>query len=177
MSEKKWYAVYTKPRWEKKVAALLTKKNIENYCPLNKVRKQWTDRKKLVFEPLFTSYVFVKVSIKEHGQLLKTDGVYNIVYWLGKAAVIREDEIEVIKQFLSEHEYVLLERTKVNLNDTVRIINGPLMLREGSIIEIKNKTVKLLLPSLGYNMIAELSKTNLEKISPEVSIKNIVPYQ
>ena len=177
MSEKQWYAVYTKPRWEKKVAALLTKKNIENYCPLNKVRKQWTDRKKVVFEPLFTSYVFVKVSLSEHTQLLKTDGIFNIVYWLGKAAVIRNNEIEAIKQFLTEHEYVQLEKAIVNLHDTVRVINGALMLREGSIVEVKHKTVKVLLPSMGYNMIAEISKTNLEKITPEVSIKNIVPYQ
>ena len=57
-----WYAVYTKPRWEKKVADLLTKKQIENYCPLNRVLRQWSDRKKVILEPLFTSYVFVRIS-------------------------------------------------------------------------------------------------------------------
>ena len=34
---KKWYAVYTRPRWEKKVAEILTRRKIENYCPINKV--------------------------------------------------------------------------------------------------------------------------------------------
>ncbi|MEI9958604.1 MAG: transcription termination/antitermination NusG family protein [Ferruginibacter sp.] len=56
-----WHAVYTKPRWEKKVAALLEARGIEYYCPLNKVVKQWSDRKKVVLEPLFKSYVFVHV--------------------------------------------------------------------------------------------------------------------
>ena len=56
-----WFAVYTKPRWEKKVAAILEGKGIENYCPLNKVVKQWSDRKKIVLEPIFKSYVFVRV--------------------------------------------------------------------------------------------------------------------
>ena len=50
-----WHAVYTKPRWEKKVAALLDAKGIEYYCPLNRVVKQWSDRKKTVLEPLFKS--------------------------------------------------------------------------------------------------------------------------
>ncbi|MBL0358846.1 MAG: UpxY family transcription antiterminator [Chitinophagaceae bacterium] len=53
--------MYTKPRWEKKVACLLDEKGIENYCPLNKVVKQWSDRKKVVLEPVFKSYVFVKI--------------------------------------------------------------------------------------------------------------------
>ena len=53
-TEKKWYAVYTRPKWEKKVAELLSRKRIENYCPLNKSIKQWSDRKKTIFEPLFT---------------------------------------------------------------------------------------------------------------------------
>ena len=65
-----WYAVYTRPRWEKKVASLLTKKKIENFCPLNKVVRQWADRKKTVYEPLFTSYVFVNTSETE---MLKSD--------------------------------------------------------------------------------------------------------
>jgi transcription antitermination factor NusG len=60
-----WYALYTKPRWEKKVHALLTDKKIESYCPLNKVRKKWSDRMKTVEEPLFKSYVFVRVNEEE----------------------------------------------------------------------------------------------------------------
>ncbi|HEX6432075.1 MAG TPA: transcription termination/antitermination NusG family protein, partial [Niastella sp.] len=65
-SAKRWYAVYTHAKWEKKVADLLTRKNIENYCPLNKVVRQWTDRKKIIYEPLFTSYVFPRITNKEY---------------------------------------------------------------------------------------------------------------
>src|SRR6188768_4001625 len=108
--EAKWYAVYTKPRWEKKVADLLTKKGLTNYCPLNKVRKQWADRKKTVYEPLFTSYVFVYVTELEHLILKKTSGVINLVYWLGKPALIRDEEILTIKNFLEGHINVKLEK-------------------------------------------------------------------
>src|SRR5688572_363024 len=130
MSERKWYAVYTRVRWEKKVAEVLTKKQIQNYCPLNKVKKQWADRKKIVYEPLFTSYVFVKVSPAEHLSMIQTDGIINFVYWLGKPAVIRDFEIDMIQRFLEEHTNVILEKTSVNINDLVRVVSGPLIEHE-----------------------------------------------
>lgn len=163
-TQKQWYAVYTRPRWEKKVADLLERKKIEAYCPLNKVRKQWADRKKIVLEPLFTSYVFVFVTPEEHLKIRQTDGVLNFVYWLNKPAVIREEEIETIKRFLSEYENVFLEKLSVNVNDRVRIINGPLMMWEGNVIEVRTNTVKITLPTLGQTLVAEIRKDSLERV-------------
>ena len=127
-SQKQWYALYTRPRWEKKVSELLDRKKVDAYCPLNKVRKQWADRKKVVLEPLFKSYVFVYVTNEEHLKIKQTDGVIGFVHWLNKPAVIRQEEIDTIKRFLSEYDNVMLEKMAVKLNDTVRIINGPLMM-------------------------------------------------
>ncbi len=170
MNESKhWYAVYTRPRWEKKVAELLSRGKIENYCPLNKVLRQWSDRKKLVHEPLFTSYVFVRVTEPEHTILKQTDGVINMVYWLGKPAVIRDAEIDLIKNFLNEYTNVKLERTPINVNDRVRVVSGPLMDLEGQVMILKNKTVKIILPSLGYMMQAELETENVKVIVPSIS--------
>jgi transcription antitermination factor NusG len=164
-NEAKWYAVYTRPRWEKKVAELLTKKKVENYCPLNRVQRQWSDRKKIVQEPLFTSYVFVRIADKIFLPVHQTDGVINFVYWLGKPAVIRDSEITAIKQFLSDYKDVHLEKTKVNVNETVRIIKGPLMAMEGNVIEVLNNTIKVVLPSLGYVMVAHVPKAHIEVIN------------
>jgi Transcription antiterminator len=158
---KQWYAVYTRPRWEKKVSDLLTKKKVENYCPLNRVLRQWADRKKIVFEPLFTSYVFVYATPAEHLAIKQTDGILNFVYWLGQPAVIRHEEIDAIRQFLTEYQDVQLEKTPVNVNDHVRISSGPLMWREGNVIEVKSKTLRVVLPSLGYAMVAEVVKSNV----------------
>lgn len=166
ITKKQWYALYTRPRWEKKVADLLDKKKVEVYCPLNKVQKQWADRRKVVLEPLFSSYVFVYVSEQEHLSIRQTDGVVNFVYWLNKPAVIRNEEIDTIKKFLNEYDDVSVERTQVNLNDRVRIINGPLMMWEGHVVEIRTNTVKITLPSLGQTLVAEIRKDNLETISP-----------
>lgn len=159
-----WYAVYTKPRWEKKVAELFTRKQLENYCPLNRVHKQWSDRKKIVLEPLFTSYVFVKIPTADQLLVRQTEGVLNFVYWLSKPAVIREEEIDLIKRFLNEHDNVKVENNLVTVNDKVRVMNGPLMMREGSVVEVKHKTVKLSLPTLGYTLVAEVDKSNIELV-------------
>jgi transcription antitermination factor NusG len=165
INESKWYAVYTKPRWEKKVADLLTRKQIENYCPLNKVKRQWSDRKKIVMEPLFQSYVFVRVPKNLLTMVRETSGVLNFVYWLQKPAIIRDEEIDLIKRYMNEYQNVHIQKATVNINDKVRVLSGPLMMREGNILEIKHKTVKVLLPSLGYTLVAEIEKGNLEKIT------------
>jgi transcription antitermination factor NusG len=163
--EKRWYAVYTRPRWEKKVADSLAKIEVENYCPLNKVERRWSDRKKVVEEPLFTSYVFIKIAPKEQTKVREVDGVLNLVYWLGKPAVIRDEEIELIKRFLSSHRNVRLEKITVNVKDKVKIVNGPLMEMEGEVVSVNKKTVRVNLPSLGYFLAAEVEIEDLEVLT------------
>jgi len=165
--EPKWYALCTRPRREKKVAEILARKKIENYCPLNKVVHQWSDRKKVLLEPLFTSYVFVRTTEKLLPDIRKVNGIINFVYWLSKPAIIRNEEIDCIKNFLNEHNNVHLEKTPIGINDIVRVTKGALMEYEGNVIAVKNKTVKIILPSLGYMMIAEVEKTSVKLISNE----------
>ncbi len=164
--EKHWLAVYTKPRWEKKVSRLLSNKRVENYCPLNKTIRQWADRKKIVEEPLISSYVFVHAGAEEYSEIRDTDGILNLVYWLGKPAIIQDAEIESLKNFLDDHYNVNLEKIDVNVNDHVKIIHGPLISREGTVIEVQYNYVRLILPSLGYSVSAQVHKGHVEKINP-----------
>ena len=156
-----WYAVYTKPRWEKKVVQLLDETGIECYCPLNKVVKQWSDRKKVVMEPIFKSYVFVKVSDADRSAVRMTPGAINFVYWQGKPAVIREKEITAIKKFLGEYENVEARPMDLKLNQRVRITNGTLMDHEGKVVDIRHKTAKVAIDSLGYILIAYIERSKL----------------
>lgn len=168
-------SVYKTPMG-KKVAQLLTRNEIINYCPLNKVHRQWSDRKKVILEPLFKSYVFVQIAPNQQLAVRQTEGVINFLYWLGRPALIKDKEIEVIKRFMNDHDNVQLRKISVSLHDKVRITNGPLMMREGNVLEIKHKTVKILLPSLGYTLVAEIEKTNVQIIngfsaySPDVTV-------
>ena len=164
MEEKKWYAVYTKPHCEKKVAELLARKGIENYCPQNKVLKHWSDRKKIIHAPLFPSYVFVRIFTEELLIIRQTNGVQNFVFWLNKPAVIKDKELEIIKRFLHEHSFVTLEKVDVHFHDVVKINSAPLIEQDGMVVSINSKTVKMILPSLGYALSAEVETANVKVI-------------
>lgn len=160
-----WFAVYTKPRWEKKVARLLDEHGIENYCPLNKVIKQWSDRKKVVLEPLFKSYVFVRVAEEDKWELKKINGILNFVYWLGKPAHIKDEEISIIKKFLNDFGDVKVEeQSKLKINATVRVKQGIMMNYQGILIELSGKRAKVKIESMGIQLNAQFDKKNLEAL-------------
>mgnify|MGYP001771040702 CR=1 FL=1 len=155
----KWYAIYTHPRWEKKVNTLLLRKGIESYCPLNKVRRKWSDRIKLVEEPLFKSYVFVKIDDSQRTDVRMVQGVINFVYWNGKPAIVKDKEILVIRKFLDEYKNVQLAPIKEG--DPVLVNAGPLMDQKGVVLEVKKKVAKVLIESLGYQLIAHIDRSKL----------------
>lgn len=164
---RKWLAVYTRPRWEKKVNQLLLEKGLESYCPLNKVRRKWSDRYKVVEEPLFKSYVFVKVSEQDRTNVRMTTGAINFVYWDGKPAIVKEKEIMAIRRFLDEYENVEARPVNLKINQRVRVTNGTLMDHEGKIVGIQHKTVKVAIDSLGYILVATIDRTKLTSAQPK----------
>jgi transcription antitermination factor NusG len=163
----KWLAIYSRPRWEKKVNQLLLEKGFESYCPLNKVRRKWSDRVKIVEEPLFKSYVFVKVNEESRTAVRMTSGVINFVYWEGKPAVIKEKEINAIKRFLNEYENVEVQPLNLKVHQRVKITTGPLMDREGEVLSLRRKMVKVAIDSLGYVLVAYIDRTKLTSARPE----------
>jgi transcription antitermination factor NusG len=165
--QKNWYIVYTKPRCEKKVALTFTRRKIENFLPVNTKQIKSFRKNRMQQEPLFDSYVFANLVEKDINKIKMIDGVVNIVYWKGKPAIIQEDEIEVMKEFVTDHQNIKLEKSRINLNDIARVIDGPEYLMEGNILTVKNTTVKVNLPSIGFTMIAEIASEN--RLGREVS--------
>jgi transcription antitermination factor NusG len=143
------------------VNRLLTEKGLESYCPLNKVRRKWSDRMKIVEEPLFKSYVFVKVSDEDRTSVRMTNGAINFVYWDGKPAVIREKEIIAIKRFLNEYENVEAIPSELKINQRVRVTRGTLMDQEGKVLDIRHKTARVAIDSLGYILVAYIDRSKL----------------
>jgi transcription antitermination factor NusG len=157
----KWFAIYTKPRWEKKVNQLLTDKGVECYCPLNKVKRKWSDRTKTLEEPLFKSYLFVKVAEEERTKVRLTNGVVNFVYWNGKPAIVREKEIQTIKLFLDEHENVQARPMDLTIQQRVLITSGNFMDRTATVLDVRKKEVKVSIDSLGYELVALIDKNKI----------------
>jgi transcription antitermination factor NusG len=165
-TDQHWFAIYTKPRWEKKVHKLLVERGFESYCPLNKVRRKWSDRIKTVEEPLFKSYVFVRVTESLRAEVRFVDGVLNFVYWNSKPAIVRDEEIIEIKKFMSEYEEVQVGNIELKATDNVMLNAGVMMGATGSITRILgNNTIEVRIDSLGFVLTAKLDRKTVVKIS------------
>jgi transcription antitermination factor NusG len=159
--KKNWYALYTKPRWEKKVYGLLTERGMEAYCPLNKVRRKWSDRVKWVEEPLFKSYVFALVGEKELTNVRMVNGVVNFVYWLGKPAMVKDTEIEIIRKFMNDYTDVIASPINLQKNAKITIRQGAFMDKEATVVKVVHNKVQVIIESIGFSLVAVIDKSNV----------------
>ena len=146
---KNWYVVYTKPKWEKKVAEKLAEVGIECYCPLITQIKQWSDRKKAVEVPLFTSYVFVQLEDSYRNSVFQISGVVRYLFWLGKPAIVKDGEIEIIKTSLSAPNISDISVTSIQVGDRIKLETGAFSNQDAIVQEISNTYYTLVLESLG----------------------------
>jgi len=161
--EYNWYAIYTKPRAEKKVAALLKKEHIEVFLPLQKNLKQWSDRKKWVEEPLIRSYVFVKISEKEYYKVINIPGALKYVTFEGKAATIHEWQITALKKIASGVVDFELLKDKIKKGDTITITSGSLKGLKGEITEVRgNKKFLIRIEPIGYSILLNLQEETVD---------------
>ena len=144
-----WYVVYTKPKWEKKVATQLREKGIESYCPLITKVTQWSDRKKRVEVPLFNSYVFLQLDETDRNLAFLSSGVVRYLFWLGKPAIVKDDEIQTIKNWLEESNSENISVEPYRAGSKIKVVSGPFTNQEAIIQEVNNKEYVLFLESLG----------------------------
>lgn len=166
-AEKKWHVLYTKPRCEKKTYNRLIQKGIEAWCPLQKHERQWSDRKKVVEEPLFKSYLFVRICDAEKLLTLQTDGVLNFVQYLGKAAIVRDEEIQLIKSYLldEENKVSVLSKDAFEADMRIKVSKGVFMDHEGKVVKSAGKNrVFVSLESIGHVMIVEFPIEHLQPV-------------
>ena len=164
-SEKNWYAVYTKPRNEKKAYELLVESGVDAYLPLVKTLKQWSDRRKWVEEPLFKSYLFVNIDKKEYYKVLNTDGVVRFITFEGKAVPIPPNQIEAIKQFISDGEELPDNIQEFEVGDEVEVIRGAMTGLHGRLISVKKKQkVKIEIEAVAQAIYLSIPKSFLKKV-------------
>jgi transcriptional antiterminator RfaH len=144
-----WYVVYTKPKWEKKVAERLNEIGITAYCPLITKERQWSDRKKKIQVPLFNSYIFVQVNEKERNVIFEVTGAIRYLFWLGKPAIVKEKEIEAIQNWLDVPDTFEVMVDKWKKGDKIVLESGPFMAQSAIVQKVKHNHYVLVLESLG----------------------------
>ena len=146
-----WFVIYTKSRQEKKVALELEKMGITVYCPMINQIRQWSDRKKKVEVPLISSYVFVQLKERDREAVFEAPGIVRYVYWLEKPAIVRDEEIAVMKAWLST-QTVEAKVEGLRRGDRMKVSSGIFEGKKGFVEEISKNRVLLLLPDLGMKI-------------------------
>lgn len=164
-----WHAVYVKYKSEKKIYEQLLEKGIECYLPLKMTKRLWSDRQKIISEPLLTSYVFVKISSKEYYDVLVIAGVVRYVCFDKVPAVITENQIHLLKLFVEHaNEHIEVSSERLKKGNIVRILNGPFKDVVGEVIEQKSKKyVVLRFVELGYILQVDLGENEIELLPPD----------
>lgn len=162
MTEKNWYALYVKSRSEKKVATEFDANGIEYYLPMIKILRKWSDRKKLVDEPLFRGYIFVYIDQREYFDVVQTPNVVKYVSFEGKAVVVRQQEIEAIKYYLNGTDPENIENQTWEAGRKIEVIAGPMAGLTGELIEVEGKKrVKVELKFVDKNLIIMIPKNRI----------------
>ena len=143
-----WFAIYTRPKNEKKVAEQLFKLGIDVYCPMVTQMNQWSDRKKKVESPLIRSYVFVNLEEKDRNSVFEVHGIVRYLYWLGKPAIIQDNEIELLRDSL-KGILSSVEVEGIQPGDSLTITKGPFQGKEGVVSQVEKNKIRLVLKELG----------------------------
>lgn len=161
----RWYPIYTRSRAEKKVYEELTRKGIIAYLPVKKTLKQWSDRKKIVEEPLIKSYLFVYISNKEQTEVLMTKGVARFLYFSGKVAAMPDQQIEDLKLLLATEGELTVFDYDIKPGQKVVIKAGPFKDMIAEMVAVKNKRrIVLRLDIIGYSIDINTSLSFVEAI-------------
>ena len=149
---KNWFVLYTKPKQELRVVDELSKIGINSYCPTVKMIKQYSDRKKKIEKPLIPSYIMVYIEESKRKSVFSIPGIVRYLFWLGKPAMVHENEINIMKKHL-EGVYSSISISKLIIGQMYKISEGPLAGNMGKIVEMKKNKVKLELASLGMTVV------------------------
>jgi transcription antitermination factor NusG len=162
---KHWYAVYTKPRAEKQVQKRLSESGITAFLPLQKTLRQWSDRKKMVEVPLFTSYVFVNIGAKEYDNVLKTNGAVKYVSFEGKAAIIPQDQIDNLKLIINSDTDIDVTHERLKPGQKVEVTHGTLKGLRGELIKSKRHRLLVRIDTIHQNLLVNIPENFLQTVS------------
>jgi len=151
-----WLVVYTRPRSEKKATESLTKMGIETFCPMALTERRWSDRKKKIWTPIISSYVFVRLPLREKNRVFESGHVIRYLWHQGKPALVRDHEIEAMRSVM---RYEIKESVVEHFHkgETIIVPNGPFLGHEALIEDIERKYIYLILSESGMRVRINLA--------------------
>lgn len=151
-----WYVICTKPNTELKVASQLNSLGINAFCPSYSFIKKYSDRKKKAEKPLMPRYVLVKMLEKDRTNVFAIPNVIRYLFWLGKPAIVRHEEIEILKNQLEGYQSIS-NKSSLNVGNDFAIPYGPFKGINGKILNFSNNRMRLELKSIGLFLTVNIS--------------------
>jgi transcriptional antiterminator RfaH len=143
-----WNVIYTKPRSEKKVEERLNNLGISAYCPVKEEIKQWSDRKKKILVPVLPSMVLINIDEKERNKVFDIPGVVRYMFWLGKHATVKEEEVDSLKTLLTQNNIVSQDTLALKVGEKIDVPGFENQI--GIIKKISPNKIWVVLKNLGY---------------------------
>jgi transcriptional antiterminator RfaH len=160
----KWFPLYTAPRSEKKVFRRIVELKYEAYLPLVKTLHQWSDRKKWVEVPMFSSYVFVRIDFRDHHKVLQVPGAVRFIYFSGEAASVPDHQVEWLVRINENRFRVEVTQQKFDKGQDVEITEGPFKGLIGEMVSRKGQHLFLVrINGINYNLLLEIEQNKLRK--------------
>jgi len=158
-----WFAVETRRRFEKKVAAQLDHKGFQVYLPLMTERHKWSDREKAVTTPLFPGYAFVQLDRSRQScqAVLHTAGLIRFVSFGGIVVAVPQKQIEDLQLLLQEKRQFSLHPF-VRTGQRVRIRGGCLHGVEGILMQLEKEKLVISIESIQRSLAIEIQGYELE---------------
>ena len=158
-----WYALYTKPRAEKRVYNEFQKLGIQAYLPLRKELKPWSDRKKWVETPIINSYIFIHIPISDYLRVYESSGVVAYVTANKKPVIIPDHEIDAMKKAVESNLSLNVEACTIQKGQTITITSGPLKGISGEVMEMQGaKKFYLRISHINYMLVIDLNDEETE---------------
>ena len=151
-----WYVIHTKPKGEKKAEEQLLSLGINAYCPtLNEIRL-WSDRKKRIELPVLPRMVLVNIEDKDINRVFESPLVIRYMFWLGKRAVVRQSEVDILKKFLKgDYNFINSELLDIKVGDNFSL--SSFNNERGIVNRISNNNIWVYLKSIGYSVKLKLA--------------------
>jgi len=154
MPSESWLALQVVPQHEKKVALMLECKGYENFLPTFLSPRRWSDRVKIIEQPLFPGYVFCRVKKESIGLLGAIPGVSRIVGFGGKPAYIPDGEINAVARAVKSGLEVCPFSPFARIGQQVQVKSGPLSGVVGRLLRINNRNRLILAVEVALKAIA-----------------------
>jgi transcription antitermination factor NusG len=159
-----WYAAYTCPRHEKRVAKQLEERRVECFLPLYRSVRRWKDRRKEIELVLFPSYVFVHILFAERLRVLQLPGVVKLVSFNGFPAALPESEIEALRKGLQNRVYAR-SHPYLTVGRRVRVKHGPMMGAQGILLRRKQQCRLIIsVDAIMRSVALEIDESDVEPI-------------